>query len=1532
MADMTRVLHEARLAFERGRLGEAERGLTAVVAELDATEVGLEDPARAAAVLFTARLCIERGDATGGLRVLAGLVAAARAGGWKVDPQAVVLRARGELERGALGRTLAVLRRAEEEGVFAEAPVVAADALSLRGVVAKRRGELGRARALLEGAAESARRAGDVFGAGRSWLVLAELYLEVGEYDEVMCAARLALGCAEELDSPVMAGGAALLWGRAAYRLGMDEEGARHIEESRAANAEADNDMGRVQTHLALFDIAFERQDLETATTHLDAVEALAVRMSPYRALHPALKRVSLHAARGDYDVASARLHVLSGRLRDHGSPRLIAISEGLQRLCASAAADWSRFDEHHQRWRRLSPNVVHGGEAWAASRAAVHAEEHGALARAMQCRADSLDQRLRARDHAGAAQERVSLRKLREAGGPVPTGELLLEEVVGAGGMGQVWRGRVGAAGVPVAVKIIVGERACRPGFLRAFEGEVRAAASLVHPHIVRVLDHGRLSEAAAASEPRQQLVANAPLLVMELVTGGTLREWCGVLPWAAVRTVLLDLLDALAFAHAHGLAHLDLKPSNVLVRELRDGVPQIALTDFGLARAFGEDGAVVAGTPGYMTPEQLRADGRAFGPWTDIFALGCVAVALVDGATPIFARSGERRELGPLTGAPVGFRDWVERCLAPQPQRRFQRAADAACALRALDGLEEPATGEVVVSVRQFPGVTETFMVIDLPTLVPGTAEPREVTTGSTSLTVAEPASSTLHMIESEPTMAALPVRLPLPPDWRTDRPPVTPAPALGLFGLRPAPIVARAAAQDALWAELLAVASGEGARMVALTGDKGSGRSRLLEWLSVRAHELGVVHALQGGASSEGLRVAAARLLHANELDLAEVRAQVERRLAAATGHAVKSSLRVSVARGLVASASPAEIFHALRLLLRQASSSRAVLLVLDEEDGDTSDLGLVKRLLAEVMECPVLAVVVTSCAPPDMRTVHLGPLSRAALGDFADQVLPLSPSLRRSLVADACGSPSRLFWALADHVAQGRLTHTTSGLDLLAGTVTPLLDDVGGLSLARLEPVPEGKLGGPLRALQLAAVMGQQIDGERWAEACRRAAVAVPEDWLSQLYARRVLVPDEGETNSWRFSAPGLVQALRSLAARSGILAALHGTVADVLETAEGTALQARRAEHLAGAGRFEEAAVLALAVADHRRAGGETDEAAALLGTWRACLDALGTPPDAPDWADGDIVMAELHTLSGRHEEGERLARQVIDRADRSGLVQTGARARRVLAVAVIPRGDLAEAISALEASQAMVREGGWLLDEARTNAMLARAWGQAGRLADAAALLRETVDKLDQLPERDGETRRVLGASLTRLALVVRDQGDEVAALTLHRRAAGLHRLERRYQWLAADLNGIGESLRRLGDLEGAEAAYREAWAIGSVQGLGQAVIHRVNIALVLLAQHRWVEARHELECAERQMLVSGADVAAHIVCVGLLATSAASADPGRWRYRLHRARQELTVEELEDPDVMICLRLAREAAAGRPGRLRGLASLVGES
>jgi serine/threonine protein kinase len=118
-----------------------------------------------------------------------------------------------------------------------------------------------------------------------------------------------------------------------------------------------------------------------------------------------------------------------------------------------------------------------------------------------------------------------------------------------------------------------------------------------------------------------------------MELVRGGTLHDVCGRLRWSACRGVLHGLLDALAHAHARDVLHLDIKPANVLLEPVGEQRVRPRLGDFGLS-GIAADGRRTAGTPQYMSPEQFR--GRDLGPWSDLYAVGCLAWTLVTGRPP--------------------------------------------------------------------------------------------------------------------------------------------------------------------------------------------------------------------------------------------------------------------------------------------------------------------------------------------------------------------------------------------------------------------------------------------------------------------------------------------------------------------------------------------------------------------------------------------------------------------------------------------------------------------------------------------------------------------------------------------------------------------------------------------------------------------------------------------------------------------------------------------------------------------------------
>ncbi|MBT3222802.1 MAG: serine/threonine protein kinase, partial [Proteobacteria bacterium] len=204
---------------------------------------------------------------------------------------------------------------------------------------------------------------------------------------------------------------------------------------------------------------------------------------------------------------------------------------------------------------------------------------------------------------------------------------------------MGEVWAAMHLEHKLTVAVKVLTARRAINPDFRKAFYREARAMAGLNHPNIVTIFDYGELSiEAELASHRR--LIAGTTYLAMELANAGTLSSLRGRFTWRMLKVHLLSLLDALAHAHARGVIHKDLKPANILLGGDKGAVK---LTDFGLAHALESEEAStdtpfqsLGGTPAYMAPEQFDGDNRLLGPWTDLYAFGCLAWAMVHGKPP--------------------------------------------------------------------------------------------------------------------------------------------------------------------------------------------------------------------------------------------------------------------------------------------------------------------------------------------------------------------------------------------------------------------------------------------------------------------------------------------------------------------------------------------------------------------------------------------------------------------------------------------------------------------------------------------------------------------------------------------------------------------------------------------------------------------------------------------------------------------------------------------------------------------------------
>ena len=268
-------------------------------------------------------------------------------------------------------------------------------------------------------------------------------------------------------------------------------------------------------------------------------------------------------------------------------------------------------------------------------------------------------------------------------------TGTACVDQL-GRGGMGIVWRAHDERLEREVALKVLHPWVADDEDLRARFEREAAALARLEHPNVVRLYD---------VLEDRGQTV-----LVLELIEGDGLHALVGgrTLGWDEARRLCAPVAAALAHAHARGVVHRDLTPSNVLVER---GTGRVVVTDFGLARlARGATTApvsgVLAGTPEYWAPEQ--ASGAETGPATDLYSLGCILFQLLSGRLPFEGEdrlaTGLRRahEPAPSLGtvaphAPADAVRIVDILLARQPAVRGDATA-AALALGA-DPMSLPA-----------------------------------------------------------------------------------------------------------------------------------------------------------------------------------------------------------------------------------------------------------------------------------------------------------------------------------------------------------------------------------------------------------------------------------------------------------------------------------------------------------------------------------------------------------------------------------------------------------------------------------------------------------------------------------------------------------------------------------------------------------------------------------------------------------------------------------------------------------------------
>lgn len=1033
--------------------------------------------------------------------------------------------------------------------------------------------------------------------------------------------------------------------------------------------------------------------------------------------------------------------------------------------------------------------------------------------------------------------------------------GPFLLQQPIGRGGMSEVWRAQHQVLGLPVAIKILMTQS---PVLQQAFAGEVRAMARLDHPGIVAVLDQGIVDHVAEIASGGH-LPSGTPWMAMELCSGGTLE---GFIPanFNGLRRLLMDLLIALSVAHARGVLHLDLKPENVLISNNSDLRPGRKLTDFGLSFAQQtDDDAAVLGTPAYMAPEQFRRQWRDYGPWTDLYALGCVGWALCTGQPPfglnrppeVLMMAHEELpppRLKPRIAVPEGVERWLRRLLEKKPEHRFPTAWDALMELHRADGDRVPPNR-----------VPERWQV-----------EPR--------------------------------------PDLRLL--------SLSMYGLRSLPVAGRVNERQELWDQLRRVESSGQPAVVVLHGHSGVGKSRLVSWLCERSGEMGASTHLQLDAEG-GIPGMLARHFRCEGLERDAVTARLAQHLPGVDPY--EQEILAAILFGDEVSAS--ERYAVLRRFL--ARLCRIPLILWMEDAWTTPDaLDLVDRLLQAEEALPVLVLITAereallenqpaaarlTAVTRGFRCIWLEVpgLSNPEMDWLLTEHLRISPDLAQRLRHRANGNPSFAVQVVNDWVQRGILEPQPSGLVLKPGAVASLPDDMQAVWAARLDRILEAAhldVYASRRVLELAAIFGETVPEEDWLATARALDLAVDEQLLPKLLAAKVVKRQDG---SFAFVHPMLRECLERESEEAGRLRSLRLAVVQRLQKhVDRPGFPERLALQLISLGLEGEAQRALLQAAHQYLRLGDRGTAINLLDRATELLPKV--PPEDPRHAEGELLRARLLHSEGRYEEARLSADKAATLARQRGWSELLSESLTELADLTRHRGSPSLALELFQEAHELHKRSGDRMGLGVCLVGLGELASQFGELGQALRLLQQALTIFSDLGQRrkQADTLRELADTARRAGKLDQAAGWAEEALLLYRNPTVPSGL--------ASATNIQAAVHR----QGGRLFQAESLALRSLQMFEaldsrQVVFPLCNLGLIYAQLERFEKSEELLLQALNVLQHQGRLVLEAAVHAMLLPALSAREDWVAWDQHFQRAARLAEDTDTVDPDIAESLTLS---------------------